>query len=109
MALKPEISVAAGLATAALVFGIYQNATPNIADIRASQPHDDTINSTERMASWTAATAVAGISLIAKDPTIFVFGSGMIIALAWWHRHANSVSPGLGVPTPMANTLHSVS
>jgi hypothetical protein len=108
MALKPEMSVAAGLATAALVFGIYQNVTPTIADIRASQPHDDTIASTERMASWTAASAVAGISLISKDPTIFILGSAMIVAMSWMHRHANTVSASIGMPTPLP-TMHAVS
>jgi hypothetical protein len=100
MALKPEMSVAAGLATAALVFGIYQNATPNIADIQASAPNDAIVSSTERMATWTAAVAVSGISLIAKDSTIFVVGSAMIITLAWWHRHANAINPMSHVLNP---------
>jgi hypothetical protein len=94
--LKPEISIPAGLATGALVYGVFQNATPSIADIRASAPNDNTIASTERMASWTAAAVVGGVSLIAKDSTIFVVGSAMIIALAWMHRHANMVNPLTG-------------
>lgn len=97
--LKPEVSVSVGLATAAMVYGIYSNMTPTIADIRSARPKDDTLDSSRKLASWTAATAVAGISLVAKDPTIFVLGGGMIIALDWSHRHANEVNPQTGKAT----------
>lgn len=94
--LKPETSLGVGLATAVLVFAIFQNATPSIADIRVSEEQDPDIDSAERLASWTAAGAVAGISLIARDPTVFVLGGSMVVAMAWWHRHANQVNPLTG-------------
>lgn len=97
MALKSETSITVGLATAALVYGIYSNALPTVADIRVSQPGDSDVASAERLAAWTAAAAVAGVSLIAQDPTVFVIGGSMVVALAWWHRHANEVNPLTGV------------
>lgn len=97
--LKPEVSLPVGLATAAVVYAIYSNATPTIADIRSAPPGDKTINSSRRAASWTAAGVVAAISLIARDPTIFVLGAGSVVALDWWTRHANQVNPLTGKAT----------
>lgn len=91
--MKAEISVVAGLATASLVYAIYSNATPSIADIRVAKPHDSDIEASRKLAAWTSAGVVAAVSLIAKDGTIFVMGGAMVIALDWWHRHANEVNP----------------
>jgi hypothetical protein len=94
MSLKPEVSLGVGLATAGLVFAIYSNVTPtSIAGIRIGEPNDPDVSGTERAATWTAAAAVSGISLIAKDPTIFVLGGSMVIVMAWLHRHANAYDP----------------
>jgi hypothetical protein len=94
--LRPEVSVPVALATATLVYGIFLNATPSIADIRTAEPGNQDISAAERLASWTAAGTVAGISLVAKDPNVFIVGESMVIALAWWHRHANAVNPMTG-------------
>lgn len=91
-----ESSVTVGLATAAVVWGIYQVSMPAIADVRVSEPHDRDLAATERTAAWTSAAVVGGISLIAKDPTVFVIGASMIIALSWWHRHANAYQATMG-------------
>lgn len=96
MALKREVSLGVGLATMALVWGIYSTALPSVLDVRAAQPDDRDAAGTERAASWTAAAAVAGVSLIAKDPTVFILGGGMVIVLSWWHRHANQYNPSIG-------------
>lgn len=94
--LKPEASLTVGLATAALVYGIYSNALPTVADIRVGQPDDPDVAAAEQLAAWTAAAAVAGVSLIAQDPTVFIIGGTMVIALSWWHKHANAVNPLVG-------------
>jgi hypothetical protein len=98
--LKPEVSVTAALATGALVYGIYSMALPPVADVRTSaQDHPD-VAASERLATWTAAAAVSGIALIARDMNIFVVGGAMTIALAWWYRHADRVIPELGKAVP---------
>lgn len=102
MALRSEYSIMGGLATAAIVYAIYSNATPTMAEIRTTAPMNPDIDASERAASWTAAGVVAGISLIAKDPTIFIIGSGMVVAMAWWHRHSNMVNPDYGRAVPNA-------
>jgi hypothetical protein len=96
MSLKPESSLMVGLATATVVYGIYQSALPNLADVRSLDAKNGDVAASERLASWTAAGVVAGISLLAQDMTVFVIGSVMVTGMAWWHRHANEVSPLTG-------------
>jgi hypothetical protein len=97
MPLKPEASLGVGLATAGLVFAIHSQATPSIADIRVGQPNDDNIDRSERAASWMSVAVVSAISLVAKDPTIFIIGGAATIAMAWWTRHGNQVNPLTGI------------
>lgn len=89
MALAPEFSVMGGLAVGAIVFAIHSNATPPQADIQALPAGTPDIDRAERNATWMSAGIVSGISLIAKDPTIFVIGSVMTVGMAWWTRHSN--------------------
>jgi hypothetical protein len=98
--LKPEGSMMAGLATAAVVYGVYQSALPSIADARSAQPGNQDLQAAERSAGFISTGVVAGVSLIAKDPTIFILGGSMVVAMAWWHRHADMVKPELGKAVP---------
>lgn len=91
MGLKPEISLGIALATATVVYAVHQNATPTIADIRSLESNQQDIQKAERAATWTSAAIVAGISLLAKDATIFIVGGAMTIAMAWMTRHADQV------------------
>lgn len=91
--LKPEISIGAGLAVATLVYAIHTNATPSRADIRSLPEGNPDVDAEERKATWQAAGVVAGISLIARDPVIFIIGGTMVIMEAWLTRHANYVNP----------------
>lgn len=100
MALKPDASLMAGLAVAGVVYGVYSNALPSVADVRAAQPNNADISAAERSATWISLAVVSGVSLIAKDPTIFILGGSMVVALAWWHRHADMVIPELGMAVP---------
>lgn len=94
--LKPDVSLSVALATGTLVYAIYTNATPSIADIRSVDQNNIDIAASERQATWTAAAAVAGISLVSQDPGPFIFGGLMVIVMAWAHRHANLVNPLTG-------------
>lgn len=89
MALKPEMSVMGGLALATLVFAIHQQATPTQADIQALPAGLKDIDDAEKKATWLSAGVVSAVSLLAKDPTMFVIGSGMTVAMAFWTRHSN--------------------
>jgi len=94
MALRtPEVSIGVGLAVGTVVYGIYQGALPPVADVRSLDAHNQDVAASERMAGWTAAAVVAGISLLAKDGTVFIIGGSMVIAMSLRHRHANAVNP----------------
>jgi len=99
MALKPELSFGASLAVMALDFGIYQLHMPTTADVRAANPHNSAVDGSRNAAAWTAIGASAALSLLSRDPNIFVFGAGFAVVLDWWYRHANSVSPMTGKVT----------
>lgn len=91
MALKPEFSIMGGLAVSAIVYAVHAQATPPQADIRALPQGTPDIESSERTASWISAGIVGGVSLIAKDPNIFIMGAVAIVGMAWWTRHSNAV------------------
>lgn len=97
--LKPEASITTTLATGALVWAVYSNATPAIADIRVAAPGDQDIDAARKMAAWTAVGTVAFITLLSGDPNPFIFGGALVVALDWWHRHANEVDPRTGKAT----------
>lgn len=109
MALKPEISLPVGLACAAVVYGVYSNGLPPVVDIRTAQQNHPDVDAAERTAAWTSAAVVAGISLIARDPTVFIIGGSMVIAMSWWHRHANNVNPEWSLAVPHASDEPEVS
>ena len=96
MALKPEISVPAALALGVAVYGIFQINLPSITEVRAADMDNAHVMAAERAATWESAGLVATLSLIAKDPTLFLVGGAITIALSWKYRHANLVHPGTG-------------
>lgn len=100
MGLKPDVSLTVALATGAVVWSIYTNAVPTLPDIRVGKPNDPDIDASRKAAAWTAAGLVAGISLIAKDSTIFITGGAMVIVADWWVRHANAKNPMVAGVTP---------
>jgi hypothetical protein len=96
MALKADSSILIGLATAAVVYGIYQINLPNTASIRASQSNNQSIESQRMAATWEAAAVVGGVSILAHDPTVFVIGGAVVILLDFTNRHANATNPVSG-------------
>ncbi len=96
MALGREASLGIGLATAALVWGVYNVALPTVADVRVNDPEDADAGAAERTATWASAAAVAGVSLIAKDATVFIIGGTMVVLMSVWYRHANFFNASLG-------------
>jgi hypothetical protein len=96
MALRPEVSLPIALATGAVVYGVYATHLPNVAESKLTMPGNQHLSSSRRTATWTAAAIVGGISLLAKDPTIFIVGGTMVVVLDIVNRHANVVSPATG-------------
>lgn len=97
MALKPEASIMTGLTVAAVVFAMHTQATPSQADIQALPAGTKDVDDAERKATIMSAGVVAGISLLAKDPTVFIIGSVMVVGLAFWTRHSNYLDSDSGI------------
>lgn len=106
MSLKPEASIGTGLAVAGVVYAIHSNFTPTQADIQALPAGNKDVDTSERKATWLSVGVVSGISLLAKDPTIFVIGAAATVAMALFTRHANwsETATGLLDPGPAQGT-----
>lgn len=104
--MKPEISIPAALATATIVYAVQGRGLPEMANIRANgESGDQIIESVRKQNAWLAAGTVAGISLIARDPVVFIVGGVMVVALDWLTRVNNFTNPlSNRVETPMGHT-----
>jgi hypothetical protein len=89
------------------VFGIFALNAPNLADVKASAPGGATALNTHKSvktAAWTSAVLVAGLGLLAKDPTIYIVGGLITVAETWKYNHANTTDQVTGaVVAPGAN------
>lgn len=94
--LKPNESLMASAAVVTAVYATYQMALPPLVDERVAPVGDADLAASERVATFTAAGLVSVVSLLAKDPTIFVLGGLTVIVLSWSHKHANQVNPLTG-------------
>jgi len=94
--LKPEGSMMAGIATGALVYGIYSMNMGNLAEIHTTPAGDGNARAARRKASIEAVTAVAAISLLAKDVNVFILGGALTVLLDWHARHAVEAHPDTG-------------
>jgi hypothetical protein len=100
MALAPEASVLGGLAVAGVVYSIHSNFTPTVADMQGLPSGNKDVDKSERQATWLSIGIVSGISLLAKDPTIFVIGSAATVAIAFLSRHATWTDTATGLVSP---------
>lgn len=108
MSLKPEHSLGASLAVMAIDFGIFQMNMPGLADVKSAAPHNSAIDSSRKASTVTAIGVCAALSLVARDPNIFIFGGGFAVVLDVYYRHANATNPGTGqvtLPPAGSNTL----
>lgn len=102
MKLKPEGSLALGLAVVVVVYATFEHMLPTVIEHRVGQQGDKDAAAAERLATVTAAGIVSAIALLAKDPTVFILGGGAVTGLSWMHKHANSVSPLTQFASPMS-------
>lgn len=94
--LDRKTSLAVGIGTVAMVYGVYNSCLPSIVDARAAGPSDRVLSGAEHTAAWTATAVVAAVSLLSKDPTVFILGGAAIVTLSWLHKHANMFDAAVG-------------
>jgi hypothetical protein len=104
--LKPEGSVVAGIATAGLVYAIYQMDLGPVAQVHASPPNLGFLEPSRKKAAYTSFATVAALTLIAKDANIGILGFVSIIAMEVHYRHAIMSNPDTGTIEPPSPTKY---
>jgi hypothetical protein len=74
--------------------------TPTIADIKSLPSGNKDVDKSEKQATWLSIGIVSGISLLAKDPTIFVIGSVAVVGMSFVTKHANWTESASGMLSP---------
>lgn len=87
--LKPSEEIQVAGLSAAIVYGIFSLNTPNLADVRYDVPGNKNTYKAVNNATWTSAVVIASIALLAKSPTVWIVGGGMILLESWKHHYAN--------------------
>jgi hypothetical protein len=90
---KSTQSLLMATATGAMVLGIFNGVAPSVTDVSASGPSDQDIAKNTKVAAWMAGGLVAGVSVLMRDPTVFVLGSAITIGYTWWLNGANHSWP----------------
>jgi hypothetical protein len=107
MSLPRQQAVGVGLATMGLVWGVYGQIMPSVADLRTGPSGETNATSAEKAARWTSGILVVGIGAITRDATVFIMGGVAVIAFSWLHRHANMVNPSMGSAVlPSSRRVH---
>jgi hypothetical protein len=87
--LKPSDELVIGVTSVAIVLAIFNNDTPNVADIRADKPNNVNTHKATKMAALTATAVVGSVALLGKSPTVFTIGGAMILFEVWKRHYAN--------------------
>ncbi len=95
---RETASLTMSTALVGMVFGVYQISMPKTIDARVSPQDDSHVYSSAKKSAWVSAVLVSALSLAAKDPVLFVFGSITNAGLYWWYQaesHVNPLTQGL--------------
>jgi hypothetical protein len=91
--LKPDGSIAIGIATGVLVYAVYDRSLPSAATMHATDASDPNIEAGRKKAAWTSAGVLSAITLLTKDVNVFILGAVVLFALDMNARHANASNP----------------
>lgn len=95
--LKPEGSVVSGIATAGMVYAIYQLDIGNVSQAHASDANHSALETSRKKAAYTAFAFVSAITLLTRDANVGILGYGSVIAMEIHYRHAIMVNPDTGM------------
>lgn len=94
--LKPDGSIAIGIATAITVYAIYDRSLPDAATMHATDAGDINIEAGRKKATLTSAAVLGTITLLTRDIDVFILGGIVLFALDFHARHANATNPATG-------------
>jgi hypothetical protein len=95
--LRPESELVIGVGVAAVVYSIFSNNAPNLADVRADGAGNVNTYKTTNSAALTATGIVGGLAVLAKSPTVLIIGGTMIL-IETWKLHFANYGSHLGQP-----------
>lgn len=93
---SPDSSVTVGLAEAAVVYVIYQNAVPNHTDIRSANPHNTDVETARKMAAWKSGAIIGLVFLMTQDINSALIGGAALAGMDLMVKHANGTDPSTG-------------
>src|SRR5215472_13167682 len=103
---KPENSVIAGIATAGLVYSIYQMDVGPVSSAHFSEPNHPSLESSRKKAGYTSFAGVAVLTLITRDANVGILGFLSIIAMEAHYRHAIMSDSATGMIVPPAESSY---
>jgi hypothetical protein len=92
--IKPETELIVSATSIAVVYAIFSQALPPMADVRADKPAMPNTHKSIKMAAITSTAAVGALALLGKSPTVFVIGGGAILFETWKYHYANHAVNG---------------
>ena len=94
--LKPDGSIAMGIATGVLIYAIYDRSLPSSAVMGATDANDINIEAGRKKATLASAGVLSAITLLTKDVNVFILGAVVLFAFDMHARHANATNPVTG-------------
>jgi hypothetical protein len=95
--LKPEGSIALGLATGIMVYAVYDRSLPDAATMHATTANDINIEAGRKKATITSAGVLGAVTLLTRDVNVFILGGVVLFALDFHARHANASNKDTGL------------
>lgn len=95
--LKPEGSIASGIATAGLVYAIYSMDMGPVSQVQMTEANHPALESSRKKAGYTAFIAVAALTLLTRDGNVGTLGFISIVAMEVHYRHAIMSDPVSGI------------
>lgn len=92
--IKPETELIVSATAVAVVYAIFGQTLPPMADVRADKPGMPNTHKSVKMAAITSTAAVGALSLLGRSPTVFVIGGGAILFETWKYHYANHAVNG---------------
>lgn len=94
--LKPDSATTVGILTAAGVFLIYNNAMPNMTDLRMAPAHNPDVETARKHAAWMSAGLVGIVFLVARDFNSYIISGAALVGIDYLYKHNNGTNPGTG-------------
>ena len=94
--LRPADSITISLATGIGVAAIYNQDIGPVADVHATTPGDQAINSAIKKAGVKSLALVAAITLLTRDLNVMYIGGSMVILEHTMYLHADMSNPAAG-------------